>query len=182
MMYFGGLTFFDVAPDLIEWKFDDLSTDELLDARNRLTLDTMCFHTFILMNLFNQINCRIIDPESVNIFKTLSPFHHTMFWVVFIFEVTVQQSMIHFCENGLLSKILGAAPLSPGMQITAWSLGAFSLVVNVGLKKIPLAPFAKIFNYIDLESEKENELINVFEGKFNSYVEEKKFKIYKAGE
>jgi hypothetical protein len=114
-MYFGGLTFFDESPDLIEWELDGLSSDDLVSQRNRLTLDTMCFHTFILMNLFNQINCRIIDPDSMNIFKTLSPLHHTMFWVVLIFEVVVQQSMIHFCENGLLSKILGAAPLSVGM-------------------------------------------------------------------
>lgn len=173
---------FDESPDLVKWELNDKTEEQHADDRKRLTLDTMIFHTFILMNLFNQINCRIIDPDSINIFKTLSPFHHTLFWLVFIFELAVQQAMIHFCENGLLSKILGAAPLSAGMQITAWSLGAFSLIVNVGLKKIPLEPFAKIFNYIDLESEKETELINVFEGKFNSYVEEKKFKIYKAGE
>jgi len=182
MMYFGGMTFFDEAPDLVKWEITEFSNDDLINNRNRLTLDTMCFHTFILMNLFNQINCRIIDPDDINIFKTLSPCNHTMFWVVLLFELAVQQSMIYFCENGLISKILGAAPLSTGMQITAWSLGAFSLIVNLGLKKIPLAPFAKIINYIDLESEKDNELINIVEGKFNNYVEEKKFKIYKAGE
>lgn len=182
MMYFGGLTFFDESPGLIKWELDDLSAKETLDQRNRLTVDTMCFHTFILMNLFNQINCRIIDPESINIFKTLSPIHHTMFWIVMIFEVMVQQSMINFCENPLFSKILGAAPLSPGMQITAWTLGALSLLVNIGLKKIPLEPFKRVFNYVDLESEKESELINVVEGKFNTYIEEKKYKIYKEGE
>lgn len=105
-----------------------------------------------------------------------------MFWVVFVFELAVQQSMIDFSENPLFTKILGAAPLSRGMQITAWCLGAFSLVVNIALKKIPLAPFARIIKYVDLETKKETELINVLEGKFQEYVEEKKFKIYNTGE
>lgn len=53
LMYFGGLTFFDKTPDLIEWELTDLDDEQLHKKRNRLTLDTMCFHTFILMNMFN---------------------------------------------------------------------------------------------------------------------------------
>jgi magnesium-transporting ATPase (P-type) len=30
-------------------------------AEDRKKLDTICFHVFILMNLFNMINCRVLD-------------------------------------------------------------------------------------------------------------------------
>lgn len=59
-------------------------------ASNKLIMKTMCFHTFVLMNLFNQINCRNIDEKDINVFRTLSPLNHPIFWVVIAFEVCVQ--------------------------------------------------------------------------------------------
>lgn len=41
---------------------------------DRKKLDTICFHTFIIMNFFNMINCRVLDTEQyseMNVFKTL---------------------------------------------------------------------------------------------------------------
>jgi hypothetical protein len=52
------------------------------------------------------------------------------------------------------------------MQITAWCFGAFSLVVNVALKQIPIDPlFKKISKSIDLESENKEEWINKYSAK-----------------
>jgi len=82
LMFFGGLIFFEETPNLIYTPLRDPST---LRGTERLILDTICFHTFVLMNLFNMINCRIVDKDEINIFKTL--FNNIYFWIVFIIEI-----------------------------------------------------------------------------------------------
>mmetsp|Transcript_14890 Transcript_14890/g.25363 ORF Transcript_14890/g.25363 Transcript_14890/m.25363 type:complete len:791 (+) Transcript_14890:874-3246(+) len=135
LMYFGELIFFETSFNLI--------SEPNRDANNlptsRLVLDTLLFHTFILMNLFNQVNCRVVEAEEINVFKTL--FNNPFFWAVFILELSVQQLMINVGGTSLGSALLGTAPLTQGMVITAWCLGAFTLVVNVGLKQIPMQHF-----------------------------------------
>lgn len=84
LMFFGGLIFFDEIPNLIYTPLRDPST---LQSTNRLILDTICFQTFVLMNLFNMINCRIVDKDEINIFKTL--FNNIYFWIVFIIEIVI---------------------------------------------------------------------------------------------
>jgi magnesium-transporting ATPase (P-type) len=95
LMYFGTFMFFDKSFNIIT------EPDRLADgsASNKLVMRTMCFHTFVLMNLFNQINCRIIDEKDINVFRTLSPFSHPIFWVVIAFEVGVQQFMINAAKT-----------------------------------------------------------------------------------
>ena len=58
------------------------------EPTDRLVLDTICFHTFILMNLFNQINCRVIEAEELNVFKTL--LNNPIFWIVLGGEILLQ--------------------------------------------------------------------------------------------
>jgi hypothetical protein len=41
------------------------------DPSNRMRKDTLCFHTFMLMNLINMINCRVVKENESNVFKTL---------------------------------------------------------------------------------------------------------------
>lgn len=57
LMYFGNLIFFEESFNLI---YTPLRSPEG-EPTKRLVLDTICFHTFILMNLFNMINCRVVD-------------------------------------------------------------------------------------------------------------------------
>jgi hypothetical protein len=73
-MYFGGLIFFEEsfnlvhAPTTLE-KVNGVLPDDppenIVWKQNRKELDTICFHTFILMNLFNSINCRIVDTKEL---------------------------------------------------------------------------------------------------------------------
>jgi len=49
LMYFGGMIFFDEPLNLVTAP----KRDELLNPTPRLELDTIIFHTFILMSLFN---------------------------------------------------------------------------------------------------------------------------------
>lgn len=81
LMYLGQYIFFAESFDLVTapLREDGKATD-------RLILDTMCFHTFILMNLFNQINCRVVEANELNVFRTLDPRRHPMFFIVIAFE------------------------------------------------------------------------------------------------
>jgi Ca2+-transporting ATPase len=81
-MYFGVFMFFDQTFNLITTK----DRDSQGNPTDRLIMDTIVFHSFILMNLFNQINCRVLGDE-INVFKTL--FNNLLFWVVLIFEIFV---------------------------------------------------------------------------------------------
>ena len=49
LMYFGGLIFFSKGVNLV---YDPLRDGDA-DPTDRLRLDTICFHTYILMNMFN---------------------------------------------------------------------------------------------------------------------------------
>jgi hypothetical protein len=54
---------------------------------DKLRKDVLCFHTFMLMNIINMINCRVINEFENNVFKTL--LDNKIFWVVFIIEMLV---------------------------------------------------------------------------------------------
>jgi len=83
LMFFGGMIFFTDSFNLVStpMRGDDG------EPTNRLILNTICFHTFILMNLFNAINSRVIAIDEMNVFKTL--INNPFFWLVTIFEIFV---------------------------------------------------------------------------------------------
>ena len=76
-LYFGGLIF-DKPYNLIT-----------TDPRNekKLLVDTFLFNTFFMMTMFNQINSRIIDGKTANVFKTLKS--NPMFWMIWAFEMGI---------------------------------------------------------------------------------------------
>ena len=109
LMYFGGLMFFKDGVNLI--RAPTRSKDSA--GSDRLKIDTICFHTFILMNLFNQINCRVLDANEINVFKTL--LNNPMFWFVLAGEVLLQQLMIDLGSTTLGSALFGTAELDAPM-------------------------------------------------------------------
>ena len=82
-MYFGGLILFEKSINLI---FDPLRNNDGSPS-DRLRLDSIIFHTFVLMNLFNQINCRIVSANQDNVFRTI--FNNIWFWFIILFELGV---------------------------------------------------------------------------------------------
>lgn len=106
LMYFGGLMFVTEGVNLIHAPIRNPDGT----GTARLKIDTICFHTFVLMNLFNQINCRVLDAKEINVFKTLG--NNPMFWLVFAGEVFVQQVMIDLGSSRLGSALLGTAALN----------------------------------------------------------------------
>jgi len=126
-MYFGGMIFFENSFNLITAPERDG-----LDPAPRLVLDTIIFHTFILMNLFNQINCRVVDSDEkseLNIFRTL--FTHFIFIIILGGEFALQMFIIAMSGNKLGTELFGVAPLTANQKLTCWILGACSLIVNI---------------------------------------------------
>jgi len=173
LMYFGGLMFFKDGVNLISAPTRSLDGT----GADRLKIDTICFHTFILMNLFNQINCRLLCPNEINVFKTL--LNNPMFWFILAGEVLVQQLMISAGSTTLGSALLGTAELDVPMQVTCWCLGAFSLVVNVALKQIPLDVFIRTCP--DLETESKDDHVSAMLAKSGAVYRQKVDEMMSAG-
>lgn len=106
LMFTGQYMFFDEPFNIVT---SDLRHGDGT-ATDRLTMYTIIFHTFMLMNIINMINCRIVDPTEMNQFRTL--LNNKYFWLIFIFEMTVQHAMIYYADSLVISGILGTAPLT----------------------------------------------------------------------
>lgn len=145
LMYFGQMMFFDKPFNLIMEKLRHEEANPELginvdDPTDKLKLHTMIFHTFVLMNLFNQINCRIVNEGQLNIFRTL--FNNYLFWLVLLFEMALQNYMIYLAPNYKLgSALLQVAPITKTMSIVAWSLGVGTIPVALIGKFIPIRFF-----------------------------------------
>lgn len=151
-MYFGNLIFFD--------GFNLVSTplwDNKGNATNRLKLDTLIFHTFVTMTLVNQINARVINPNDLNVF-TMKLFNNKWFWIVFGFELFVQQGFLFLGAGTLTKKIVGTYYLEPVYQIICWTVAFLGIAVGIGAKKIPLQHFEFTKN-IDLEAAEASDFI-----------------------
>lgn len=153
IMYFGTFIFFNESFNLVTEPIRDSDGN----STDRLVLDTISFYAFTLMNLFNQFNCRLLDTDkekskkNINIF-TNSLFRTPMFWVIIILEFLLTIEMVSAGGTELGSALLGTAALTQSQIIICWVLGAFSLIVNIILKQIPMPFFYMIANKLDLEA------------------------------
>jgi len=124
LMFFGQMMFFEKSFNIIttEPRKNGVPTDKLV-------LNTIIFHTFILMNIMNMINSRVVVDDELNVFKTL--FNNKYFWLVFVFEMGVQNAIIWFAELDLISALFGVAPLKWYMVLVCWILALLTLGVRV---------------------------------------------------
>ena len=130
----------------------------------RLQHLTLLFHTFVLMNLFNMFNCRVIGNQEdpcFNVFAHIS--HNWWFLIALLIELNVQYAMISYPAINLLFM---TTPLTLGMHLTAFLLGAGSLLVAYGVKKTPFKWTEKIPKFE--EKETETSLTRVIDNKIKS--------------
>ena len=133
-------------------------------ATFRCLHQTFMFQTFIVMNLFNMINCRVVDktpqpvPEDEEVdeeelaaimeankpqFNIFTRFwSNQWFWIIFFFEINVQLLIVGYKGTGFF---FGTTPLSLSMHLTAILLGLGSwgvaaLVKLMGPKSIESMP------------------------------------------
>lgn len=106
LTFFGTLIFYDESYNIV--------SAPLLDGKfhpsDRMKNNTLVFHTFILMNLFNQINCRVVSDTEMNVFKTL--FNNPIFWLITALEVAITEYMIFAAYLPLGPILIGSAPLT----------------------------------------------------------------------
>lgn len=120
---------------------------------DRLRKDTLCFHTFMLMNLINMINCRVVRENEPNVFKTL--LNNKQFWFIFIIEMAVQNAMVAFAQLekpfDIIGVIVGTADMPWTAHLTAWIFGLFTLAIRPLTQKIPVDKFY-FMEALDLET------------------------------
>jgi len=112
------------------------------------------FQCFIMMNLFNMVNCRVLDPipqpvpdlgedvdaedrqalidankPNFNIFHRM--FDNLWFWIVIMAELNVQFLMVGYMGLG---SFFGTTPLTFSMHMTALGLGIGSWLVCMLIK------------------------------------------------
>jgi len=147
-MYFGEMMLFKKSFNLITAPLRDQETEKALDP---LVLGTIQFYIFVLMNLFNQFNCRIVVDKEFNIFADL--WKNYFFIIVVAFEFFLTWLMVDIGATTIGSSLIGTANLTPMDHLICWLVGASTLLVGVLIKLVPIGHFESIIHHFDLEDE-----------------------------
>lgn len=105
-------------------------------SNNQMQHYTFLFQTFMLMNLFNMVNCRTLpteDDPQYNIVKHLNG--NWWFVIILLFELNVQFLMIGYPN---LSGMFVTTPITLGMHLTALGFALGALGVGALSKAIPV--------------------------------------------
>ena len=96
---------------------------------------TLIFHTFVFMQVFNEINCRKIGESEFNVFADF--FDNALF--IFIMVVTVCVQIILVQYGGEAVK---CTPLTLEQHGICICVGAVSIIVSFIVKLLPLSLFS----------------------------------------
>lgn len=121
-----------------------------LDSQRSLQKFTLFFQTFVLMQIFNSINCRKLDETNINPFSNLSS--NPLFWVINLIELVVQYLLIYF--GGRFANV---CKLEWEQHLIALGIGLGSLIAAVFVRMLPVKWFRKI-NIFEESDVKEEEL------------------------
>lgn len=143
LMYCGQLIFFEESFNII---YEPIRKGGV--ATDKLTLNTLCFNTFMLINIFNMLNCRV-NTNELNIFTNL--LNNYYFWLIFVFEMCVQVAFIWWSKNAMLGVLLNCTPQTLAMVITAWVLGGLVLPLRALFTKYVPSSLFKFMDKVDLE-------------------------------
>lgn len=130
VLLYAGPTMFGISYNLVQEPLRDAE-----GATNRLIHYTLMFQCFVMMNLFNMWNCRVIsgaEDKEYNIFAGV--WRNWYFLIIFFIELNVQYFMVGYAWVGV---IFQTAPLTFGMQLTAVLLGLGSWIVAAAVKATP---------------------------------------------
>jgi Ca2+-transporting ATPase len=167
MFFYGAMAYGKDAPNLFTTPLRRLKDGV---ATNRLKMDTFIYHTFVLMSIFNQINCRNIDSNNMNPFANIQ--NHFGFIFIFCIEITVQQFMVLKGSDKLsvASVLLGTGHISHIEQIVCYVLGLLVIPIGLAAKKIPDEAFSWTAA-ISLEDPEADDLVSQWHGRMVSTIE-----------
>lgn len=98
---------------------------------------TIFFNTFVMIQIFNSINCRKLKRNEFNMFKDF--FNNPLFFVINLATFIVQVLIVQFG-----GEFIKTAPLTVYQHLFCVLVGAFCLLVSILIKLIPLGTFKKI--------------------------------------
>lgn len=152
-MFCGQLMFFDESFNIITAPRFKKASEE--DKTATLPTDVVrkdfaCFHTFVIMNLVNMINCRIVADDLTDPFEIFRKYSndgffvpdHWLFWIVWVGELLVQHLFViagNFKDVPLLNvlpDLFGSVDLNWKIHLTAWMFGLFPIVVRMLSNKL----------------------------------------------
>ena len=127
------------GPAMFHIKYDMYKADMSSQPPYRMQHQTFLFQTFVMMSLFNMVNCRVLgsmpsqqsiestsvsqarqaaDGKEFNIFARIH--HNWWFLIVLLAELNIQFFMVGYQGVGLLFQ---TTPLTFGMHLTAFLIG-----------------------------------------------------------
>ena len=99
-------------------------------AKDSLYLRSFLFNTFVFLQLFNKLNCRIVDDRTLNVFKGLSM--NRFFVGIWVGTVAVQVVLIFFG-----GKLFSTTPLKPLHWLICILVGALPLPLGLFVRLMP---------------------------------------------
>lgn len=98
------------------------------------------------MNLFNQINCRVVDDGVYNVFSGL--YRNYFFIMVIAFEFFLTWIMVDIGATTLGSSLIGTADITAIDHLVIWCVGSSTLLWGAVIKKIPVDKFAFVDKHV----------------------------------
>ena len=124
------LTILSMACYQIIWLVVILFLGGLLLGLHGTELDTFFFHTFVLLQVFNEINCRKLKSSELNVFKGM--WQQPIFNVIMLGTVVCQMLLVQFGGDPV-----GCEPLSVTQHIMCFVIGASTLPAAFAIKVGP---------------------------------------------
>lgn len=127
--YWFGIGYDYVNTDFYESDvIDNLQTPDVYSDSDKMKMHfTIMFHTFVLMNLFNQIASRKLGWAEIRFHRSL--FNNKWFLFVIAAEFGLQWCIVEYFGG-----IFRTHPLEWTMHIACFSFGIGALLVNIGAK------------------------------------------------
>lgn len=108
---------------------DNATAQESLSYLNKITLYTMIFHSFVFMQIFNEINSRKLGAKEYNVFKGF--FNNGLFIFIIVGTIAVQIAMVQYGGHAVRT-----VPLTLNQHLICIGIGMYSLINGVITKAI----------------------------------------------
>lgn len=118
---------FGISYNLVNTSITDLTSVDTIYMKQHYTI---VFHTFVMMNLFNQLASRKLGWSQINYLSEI--FNNFWFFVVIAGEFTLQWFIVEF---SLFNTIFRTQALSWPMHAACFSFGIGALLVSIIAKK-----------------------------------------------
>jgi magnesium-transporting ATPase (P-type) len=161
ILLYGGPAMFGIKYDLINTDFYVTSNNPLLEGTptNKLVHYTFLFNTFMMMNLFNELNCRKLGVQEYNIFERF--FNNKLFLLIICAQFAAQWFIVAIGTFGgpgeIGATVFRTTPLPFTMVLASVLFGCGSLIVASIFKATPPAWLEKIKVEVDEDGVKVSE-------------------------